>query len=138
MRVLWRHEKPQKHLCYFFGFQESLWFLLSWHDYKLFNEKRVLYEFVQNIRNVYTFSTTSTLTNNFTSDKIGIKKSKQGGPVSPLLFNLFLEPLIKNLDLTLKEVENDDLNNSNIKVKYSSDINSEHHFINELNNTILK
>lgn len=51
-------------------------------------------EFIHIIKNVYTGSTTSIITNNFVSEEIDIKKgTKQGCPVSPLLFNLCLEPL---------------------------------------------
>lgn len=58
-------------------------------------EKGFPEEFQNLIENIYTGSTTRICTNNFTSKPIDVKKgSKQGCPVSPLLFNLCLEPLL--------------------------------------------
>ena len=58
------------------------------------HRKGFLDEFIQMIRNVYTCLTTRIITKNFASEKIDIKKwTKHGCPISPLLFNLCLEPL---------------------------------------------
>ena len=58
-------------------------------------------EFVKVIDNVYTGSTTKIMTNHFASEDIEIKKgTKQGCPVSPLLFNLCLEPLFNAISST--------------------------------------
>ena len=53
-------------------------------------------EFINIIKDVYTGSTTKITTSRFTSEDIDVKKgTKQGCPVSPLLFNLCLEPLFE-------------------------------------------
>lgn len=56
-------------------------------------------QFVHLIDNVYTGSTTNIMTSKFTSRDICINRgTKQGCPVSPLLFNLCLEPLFKAIN----------------------------------------
>ena len=53
-------------------------------------------QFIHLIKEVYTGVTTRILTNNFASREIDLKRgTKQGCPVSPLLYNLCLEPLFK-------------------------------------------
>lgn len=65
------------------------------------NKKGFPEEFVKIIENVYTGSSNKIMTNKFASKEIEIKKStKQGCPVSPLLFNLCLEPLFNAISET--------------------------------------
>ena len=60
--------------------------------------------FIKLIQNVYTGSTTRIHTCNFVSSDIDIKKgTKQGCPVSPLLFNLCLEPLFNAIYCTNRD-----------------------------------
>ena len=57
-------------------------------------------QFTEIIKNVYTGATTNILTSKFTSRDICINRgTKQGCPVSPLLFNLCLEPLFKAINV---------------------------------------
>ena len=56
-------------------------------------------DFCMIIKDIYQGSTTKIITQQFTSKKINVKKgTKQGCPVSPLLFNLCLEPLFKAIN----------------------------------------
>ena len=56
-------------------------------------------DFCRIIENIYQGSTTKIITNRFTSKRINVKRgTKQGCPVSPLLFNLCLEPLFKAIN----------------------------------------
>lgn len=53
-------------------------------------------QFIHLIKEVYTGASTRILTNNFSSREIDLKKgTKQGCSVSPLHFNLCLDPLFK-------------------------------------------
>ena len=64
------------------------------------HEKGFPAEFCDIIANIYFGSSTKIITNRFTSPPIGVKRgTKQGCPVSPLLFNICLEPLFKAINL---------------------------------------
>lgn len=67
--------------------------------FQCLKEKGFPSDFINIIRDIYTGSTTNIVTRWFISKDIDIRKgTKQGCPVSPLLFNLCLEPLFNAIN----------------------------------------